>query len=67
MLFPLRRAVVYFWRIPCLKITHCLIHLYLKYGRSFVVSFWYGIVLKDIPVRLKRVGVEATAINAQLV
>ncbi|KAH3820729.1 hypothetical protein DPMN_122478 [Dreissena polymorpha] len=46
----------------CRKTTRCLFRLCLKYGRTFVVRFWSGIVVKKTVVRLKRKFVMVTAV-----
>ena len=58
----LGRDVVHFRRFSCLRTTHYLLYLYLKFLWTFVVRFWSGIVLEETGVRLKRIVVEVTAV-----
>ncbi|KAH3858304.1 hypothetical protein DPMN_100926 [Dreissena polymorpha] len=53
MVNQLGMDVVHFRRISCLTTTHCLLNFCLKYGRTFVVRFWSGIVLKETGVRFE--------------
>ncbi|KAH3804863.1 hypothetical protein DPMN_133155 [Dreissena polymorpha] len=57
VLYQLGRDVTYSRRFSCLQ-AHFHLQICLKYGRTFVVCSWSGIVLIETGVWYKRVVIE---------